>query len=229
MRVRAIGLAMALWPGSVSAQEGAASQVRTLELHRVELRPYVGWALWPDSLTRAFVGGDVGYRVDPMLAFELDGALYAPFNVGEGAKPVYPLNEAQGSVDFDVAFFPLARLGGWGNAPDGPKAGALEPFVLGGLGLVRTRPVAVIDPLRGTYDWNNLVDLDFGAGLRGFPTRWLAIELDVRDLVYYERREALPITEYGNAQAFPANVYDPNTHFTNAIQFRFGASFFTGW
>ena len=239
MKLYAPILVLVLCPALSWAEEDAPPQSRTLALHRVELRPYVGWAPWPDSLTGAFVGGDVGYRLGPVVALELDGALYAPFNAGEAAKPAYPLNETQSSGAFDFVFFPLAGLAGFGSAREGGEAGTLEPFVLGGFGLVRTRPVAVVDPMNRSYDWNNIIDLDVGVGLRAFVTRWLAFDLEVRDLVYGEKRESsivatgldVPVGAPGysaNSPTNPTTWYDSSTHLTNAIQVRLGASFFVG-
>jgi outer membrane beta-barrel protein len=109
-----------------------------------------------------------------------------------------------------------------------------DAYIDGGLGVIRTKPEAVIDPDNRKFDWNTLVNFDVGIGLRIFFTRWLAAVVEVRDLMYFDKIEAttiapgsstLPATN-PQSPLNPATWYDPNTHFTNDVQLQVGLSFF---
>jgi hypothetical protein len=97
--------------------------------------------------------------------------------------------------------------------------------VLGGLGLIRTQPIAIIDPDNRKFtDWNNNLNFDVGLGFRIFFTRWLAATIEVRDLIYLEETEALTIN-----QADPTNSKywtNPNNQLTNDVQLQLGISLF---
>ena len=192
----------------------------------LELRPYVAWAYASHSLTRGFTGAEAGLRVNPFFEIALDGAWYAPFNSGLPGTPT-PVNEARWSADLDFVVYPIARL----TRPS-EQGGTIEPYILGGIGVIADRPVAVVDSSRNFGD-QKLVDFVSGIGCRLFVTRWLALSLDVRDAVYFDKREnvrvpngspSLPISD-PNSPANPATFYDPNTYFTNDLQVRLGVGF----
>ncbi len=212
-----------------------------IALGAIEARPYFGWAFAPSSATGGFVGADVEWRISPALAVQVDGAWYGPFNAGPGATPQYPLNESDLSVDFDLALYPLARRGAdsierfRGESREGDEAGAFEPYVVGGVGVIRDRPIAVVDPRDRAFDWNNYVDFDVGVGARVFILRTVALSLELRDLVYYRKVES-PVLPSGQPTANgvtsnpsdPATWYDVNTRFTNDVQVRLGLGFLFG-
>jgi hypothetical protein len=215
-----------------AAQEGeSAPHQRVLALHRMELRPYGGWAAVPNSVTGAFVGADVDFRLSRLLALGGDLAWYAPFERSAGEHPSYPLNETRWSVDLDVHIVPWPA-----SARTGDAAGAFEPYLLGGVGALASRPIAVVDPGVRTFDSNTLATFCVGAGMRLFVAERVAVTLEVRDLMYFERLENGQIasgpslgqgpqgTAFGPLD--PSTWYSPTSHFTNAIQARVGASFF---
>jgi hypothetical protein len=60
-----------------------------------------------------------------------------------------------------------------------------------------------------------------------FLSRLVALDLDVRDLVYFDREESRILGTGTSPTALnsplnPSMWYDPNTYFTNAIQLRLG-------
>jgi hypothetical protein len=208
---------------------------QTIAAGRLDLRPFGGWSAWPQSRTAALAGVDAGLRFDALAAVELDVAAYQPFNTSEGPGGASGrLNEAQGSASVDLVFFPLSKGPRLGSAAKGAELGSFEPYVLfPGVGVVRTRPVAVVDPVNRKFDdWNNLIDLSAAIGGRLFINHWLAVDLELRDLMYFEKMEATTVAMGSGNPASPASPlnpatwYDPNTHFTNAAQVRLGASFF---
>jgi hypothetical protein len=195
-----------------------------LALHRLELRPYGGWAVVPNSVTGAFVGADVTFRFHRFFALGGDIAWYAPFNGAPGATPSYPLNETRGSADLDAYLVPWPA-----RAHAGAAASAFEPYLLGGLGAVMSRPVSVVDPAHRRFgDDNTLVDLCLGLGARVFVGERVAVTLELRDLLYFEKIESGAVAAGLNGSLNSTTWYEPRSHFTNAVQLRLGASFFLG-
>ncbi len=230
MNVAPIALASVLLfvtSGANAQENGARSDA--LALDRLELRPYAGWAFVPNSVTGPFAGADVTFRLSPAIALGIDAAAYSPFDRSPGTNPSYPLNETRDSFDLDVAVFPWPA-----QVRRGLAAGAFEPYLLATAGALQSRPVPVVDPADRSFDYNTLVDLGFGAGVRVFATGGVAFTLELRDLLYFEKVEnprvptgspSEPLSDAMNPRN-PSTWYDANTHVTNAIQLRLGASFF---
>jgi hypothetical protein len=146
---------------------------------------------------------------------------YAPFEGNVGASPSYPLNETRGSADFDAYWVPWPA-----RARPDAAAGAFEPYLLGGLGALWSRPVSVVDRTNRTFDSDNvLVDLCVGIGARLFVAEWAAIALELRDLSYFERTESRFVSSNPRDRSLWS---DAGSHFTNAVQLRLGVSFFIG-
>ena len=201
-----------------------------LALNRLELRPLGGWSIAPNSVTRGFMGADVAYRMSRFFALGADASWYGPFNGSAGAQPSYPLTQSDWSAELDAYVVP------W-PAREGTSAvmGAFEPYVLGGIGLLASRPIAVLDPAHRHFDFNSYyVDLAFGVGVRAFLAQRLALTLEVRDLMTAETVENNVVARGStnlsqsdpNNPDNPATWYSRNARFTNSVQVRLGADFF---
>jgi hypothetical protein len=209
--------------------ERAEKERRVLAQNRLEFRPLGGWSIAPNSVTGAFVGADVAFRMGRFFALGVDAAWYAPFNGSAGVHPSYPLNESRWSADLDAYVVPWPARAGTSTA-----MGAFEPYVLGGLGVLAYRPIPVVDPANRHFGDSNAVDLAFGVGVRLFLLERLAIALEVRDLIYFTRMEnnavaggstTLPLTDPNNPKN-PVAWYSPNTRLTNSVQVRLSANLF---
>ncbi len=173
-----------------------------------------------------FVGADVAFHPSPVVALGLDAAWYAPFNRSAAMPPSYPLNETRDSVDLDVTVAPWPAY----------RPGALEPYLLAGLGALQSRPIAVVDPANRSFSYNTLADLTFGVGVRVFAGERVAMTLELRNLLYFEKTENHQVANgpiagpgasgFADSPRNPATWYNPRTHLTNAIQLRLGVSFF---
>jgi hypothetical protein len=68
------------------AAEGAAPRERdALAEGRLELRPDIGWAAFPNSVTGPFVGADIAFGLTPIFRLGVDAAWYGPFNRSAGS------------------------------------------------------------------------------------------------------------------------------------------------
>ena len=64
-----------------------------------------------------------------------------------------------------------------------------DTYVIGGVGLMRTRPVPVFDPTHREFDYGTRVAFNVGLGARVFLTRYLTAFVEVRDYLFLERYE----------------------------------------
>lgn len=215
-------VALVLAGPAAEAQQGVEDgpPARTIALHTVGLEPYTTLALVPDSVTAGAIGADLSVRVNRFVALALDGAWFTPFEASP-STPRYPLNETRASGDLDVQVFPWPA-----RARRGGEGGTFEPYALAGLGVVVTRPVAVVDPVDRHFGDDDLVAVTLGVGARFFVTRWFALDAQVRDSFYFERQES-PTVSATDPQN-PTTWYDPATHLTHDLQLRLGLSFFLG-
>jgi outer membrane beta-barrel protein len=220
------------------AEVYAVQQLYVLRAQRLELQPY-----WSTSLNDQFVnhpgpGLALNYYITQVLAVGLNGNWYGGLNQDsdfnfQNRRAAYiavPLNDYQLAGDLNFTYVPMyGKFAGFGDF-----IFSYDAFIEGGVGVIRTEPIPVIDPDNRKFTWNNNVDFDLGIGLRIFFTRWLAAVLEVRDIVYNEKIEAktvaqgstsLPITSTQNPLN-PATWYDPGTFITNNVQLQFGLSIF---
>ncbi len=102
-----------------------------------------------------------------------------------------PLNEYQFAGDLNFTYVPMyGKFAGFGDF-----IFHYDAFIDGGVGVIRTRPIPVIDPDNRKFDWNNFVNFDVGIGFRIFFNRWLAAVLEVRDIMYFEKLEATTVAQ----------------------------------
>jgi len=132
-----------------------------------------------------------------------------------------PLNDYQLAGDLNFTYVPMyGKFAGFGDF-----IFHYDAFIEGGVGVIRTKPIPVIDPDNRFFDWNTLVNFDVGIGLRIFFNRWLAAVLEVRDIMYFEKIEN-PQVGLGAKALDKSTWYDPSTHFTNDVQLQVGLSLF---
>ncbi|MBV9950058.1 MAG: outer membrane beta-barrel domain-containing protein [Myxococcales bacterium] len=191
--------------------------------------PYFAFTLNDQFVTHNAPGLAINYYITQVLAVGVNGNWYDGLNADSdfnfqnrrAARIAVPLTTYQLSADLNFTYVPMyGKFAGFGDF-----IFHYDVYVSGGVGLIRTKPIPIIDPDNRKFDsFNNLINFDVSIGFRIFFNRWVAAILEVRDLIYSEKLEALSI----NAQrpADPAFWYDNGTHITNNVQFQVGLSFF---
>jgi len=216
----------------------AVQQQYVMKAHRFEIMPYWEFTLNDQFVSHPGPGIALNYYITQVLAVGLNGVWYDGLNVDSdfnfqnrrAARIAVPLNQYQLSGDLNFTYVPMyGKFAGFGDFIFNYDA-----FLEGGVGVIRTEPIAVIDPDNRKFDWNNLVNFDVGIGFRIFFTRWLAAILEVRDIMYFEKIESLTIAQ--GSTSLPASDptsplnpntwYDSGTHFTNDVQLQLGISLF---
>lgn len=101
-----------------------------------------------------------------------------------------------------------------------------DAYIVGGVGMMRTRPVPVIDPEFRSFDFGNRVAFNLGIGLRIFVTRYLGVTLEFRNYAYLERFENLEVSPDPTLRNDPATWFADSTSFTNNITTQIGFTLF---
>ncbi len=222
---------------TIHAEVYAVEQQYVIKAQRFEIQPYWAFSLNDQFVSHPGPGLGLNYYITQVLAVGLNGNFYQGFNVDSdfnfenrrAARIAVPLNEYQVAGNLNFTYVPMyGKFAGFGDFIFNYDA-----FIEGGPGLIRTRPIPVIDPDNRKFDWTNLVNFDVGIGLRVFFTRWLAAVLEVRDLIFFDKIEnktvAMGSTQILNSPNNPLNQktwYDPNQNLTNDVQLQVGLSIF---
>jgi outer membrane beta-barrel protein len=225
----------------VHAEVYAVQQQYVIKASRLEVQPYYNFTLNDQFVAHNGPGLALNYYITQVLAIGLNGTWYGGLNTESdfnfqnrrAARVAVPLNDYQFSGDVNFTYVPMyGKFAGFGDFIFNYDA-----YLSGGAGIIRTEPVAVIDPDNRKFDWKTFVNFDVGIGLRIFFTRWLAAVLEVRDIMFFDQIENIQVAnggtssapgtpQYANNPLNPATWYDPNTHFTNDVQLQVGISLF---
>ncbi len=206
----------------------AVQQRYVMRARRFEFNPW--WNA--TSLNDQFVqhtgpGIGINYYITNVLGVGANFRYYAPFNtdskfngqVRRAARVAVPLNEYQwgASLDFNYVF------------ANGKFAGAgdfifeYDAYVMGGVGALSTRPIAVIDPDNRNFEYKPKLAFDLGLGLRIFLSKWFAVNVAVKDYGYNEKLENLQTDEVNPGDS--SHWLGANS-FTQNVELQTGLSLF---
>jgi outer membrane beta-barrel protein len=221
----------------VRAEIYAVEQQYVMKSGRFEIQPYWEFTLNDQFVSHNGPGLALNYYITQVLAVGLNGNFYQGLNEDSdfnfqnrrSARIAVPLNQYQAAADLNFTYVPMyGKFSGFGDFIFNYDA-----YIDGGVGLIRTRPEAIIDPNNRKFDWNNLINFDVGIGLRVFFSRWLAAGLEVRDMIFLDKIESLTVATgptspatAANSPLNPATWYDGGQHFTNNVQLQVGISVF---
>jgi outer membrane beta-barrel protein len=220
----------------VHAEVYAVQQQYVIKAQRFEIMPYWNFTLNDQFVSHPGPGLALNYYITQVLAVGVNGTWYGGLNADSdfnfqnrrAARVAVPLNDYQFSGDVNFTYVPMyGKFAGFGDFIFNYDA-----YLSGGVGVIRTEPVAVIDPDNRKFDWNTFVNFDVSIGVRIFFTRWLAAVLEVRDIMFFDKIENIAVASGSsvpgnlNNPLTPATWYDPNTHFTNDVQLQVGISLF---
>jgi outer membrane beta-barrel protein len=214
---------------NVRADVYAVQQIYALRRGRFELNPYWSFSLNDQFVTHPGPGLGVNYYLTNVLAIGLNGTYFGAFNGDSdfnfqnrrATRLAVPLNEYQAAATVNFTYVPMyGKFSGFSQF-----IFHYDGYILGGVGALRTRPIAVIDPDNRKFDYDWRLAFSLGIGLRVFLNRWFAVTMELRDYIYVEQLEN---TEVAGTQA---QQRDPATWFgdkplTNNVQAQLGISIF---
>lgn len=219
----------ALAARDVKAEVYAVQQIYALRRGRFELNPYWSFSLNDQFVSHPGPGLAVNYYLTNVLAVGFNLTYYQPFNVDSdfnfqnrrATRLAVPLNEYQGAGALNFTYVPMyGKFSGFRQF-----IFHYDGYIVGGVGGILSRPIAVIDPDNRKFDYEGRLAFNVGIGLRIFLNRWFAATLELRDYIYIEQLENTQVAATQQAQR------DPNTWFgdkplTNNVQAQLGISVF---
>jgi outer membrane beta-barrel protein len=214
----------------------AVQQIYALRNHRFEINPYFGITMNDQFVAHPGPGIAVNWYITNVLAVGVNGNFYAGLNsnsafnlqTSRAARVGEPITEYQWNANANFSYVPAyGKFAGFSDF-----IFHYDFFVLGGVGAISTRPIAVVDPDNRTFTFKPKVSFHVGGGLRIFFNRWLAATLEVSDYLFFDELEN-PLVAIGNDSKGNPNAQDQSTwldpggaSFTNNVQAQLGLSVF---
>jgi outer membrane beta-barrel protein len=224
---------------TIRAEIYAVQQQYVLKAGRFEIMPYFAISLNDQFVEHDAPGLALNYYITQVLAVGLNGNWYDGLNSEQdfnfqnrrSARISVPLNIYQFSADLNFTYVPIyGKFAGFGDF-----IFHYDAYVDGGVGIIRTKPIPVIDPDNRKFDtWSNNINFDIGLGFRIFFNRWIAATLEVRDIIFFDKIENVQVASGSTSLSLsdkqnplnPNTWYDPQNQLTNAVQLQVGLSFF---
>ena len=216
----------------VKADVYAVQQIYALRRGRFEINPY-----WSISLNDQFVSHDgpglsVNYYLTNVLAIGVNGTYYQPFNGDSdfnfenrrATRLAVPLNEYLAGYAVNFTYVPMyGKFSGFGNF-----IFHYDGYLVGGVGGIFTRPIAVIDPDNRMFDYEHRIAFNVGFGLRIFLNRWFSVIGELRDYIYIEQLENVSVaaTQTGKGSQTDSSTWLGEKPLTNNVQAQIGISMF---
>src|SRR5687768_6175706 len=175
----------------------AVQQIYALRNGRVEISPSVAFTVNDPYVSHPSGGLGINYWWTNVLAVGINFLWYQGlenesdlnFFVRRSTRLAVPITEYQLGAHLNFTYVPLYGKFAMFNE----YIFQWDAYIVGGVGMMRTRPVAVVDPEVRQFDFDWRVAFNVGVGIRVFLTRWLAAFIELRDYAYLERLENLQV------------------------------------
>jgi outer membrane beta-barrel protein len=207
----------------------AVQQIYALRLNRVEISPSYSATLNDPFISHNGIGLGLNYWFTNVLAVGANFIWYQGlesdsdinFQVRRSTRLAVPVNQYQLGAHLAFTYVPIYGKFAMFNE----FIFQYDLYVLGGVGIMRTRPLPVVDPEVRSFDFDIRVAFNVGIGLRVFITRWLAIFAEVRDYMYLEQLESLDVA-LGSGRTDSATWTQSSPAFVNNVTTHLGLTFF---
>jgi outer membrane beta-barrel protein len=196
---------------------------------RFELAPSIAFTTNDQFVTHDALAVALNYWVSNVLAVGASFLWYQGlesesdlnFSVRRSTRLAVPITEYQLGAHLNFTYVPI--YGKFAMFND--SIFQWDSYLVGGVGMMRTRPVAVVDPAVRTFDFDWRVAFNVGIGLRVFVTRYFAIFGELRDYMYLEKLENLNV-ELGANRENMGTWTDQNATLTNNVMAHVGITLF---
>ncbi|WP_083457559.1 outer membrane beta-barrel domain-containing protein [Sandaracinus amylolyticus] len=207
----------------------AVQQVYALRINRVEITPTVSFSLNDPFVQHTGVGVGLNYWWTNVLALGVNFIWYEGLEnesdigyfVRRATRLAVPVNSYQFGAHLAFTYVPIYGKFAMFNE----FIFQYDIYVLGGVGLMNTRPIPVIDPEVRSFNFDIRVAFNVGIGLRVFVTRWLAIVAELRDYMYLEQLENLEVA-LGAERTNPETWTQNSPAFINNVTAHLGLTIF---
>jgi outer membrane beta-barrel protein len=207
----------------------AVQRMYVLRTGRFELAPSYAQTFNDQYVSHPALAAGLNYWITNVLAIGANFLWYQgletdsdlQFSVRRSARLAVPVTEYQLGAHLNFTYVPI--YGKFEMFND--SIFQWDGYLVGGVGVLRTRPVAVIDPAVRTFDFGWRVAFNAGIGLRVFVTRWLTVFGELRDYLYMEKLENLEVA-LGGAREDDTTWIDDNSTLTNNVTVSLGLTMF---
>lgn len=210
----------------------AVQQIYALRLKRFEAAPSAAFTLNDPYLKRYGLGFALNYWFTNVLAIGVNFIWY-DWGTDPLARGTDLVTRIQNQFRLGVPINDW-QFGLWGNFTYVPFYGKFkvrkkifqwDAYLIGGVGLMRTQPIAVFDPNR-QFGWQTNVAFNVGAGLRIFTTRWLTFFAEFRAYMWPDQFENERVAPDPIDQADPSTWLQSGSTFVANTSIQVGLTFF---
>lgn len=205
----------------------AVQQIFVLRVNRLELAPFWGFTFNDQFVSHNQPGVALNYWITNVLAVGVNGSYYEPFNVDSdfnfqtrrAARVNVPLTEYQWGAALNFTYAPIiGKFAGFGDF-----IFQYDAYVVGGVGMLSTRPIPVVDPDNRIFNFEPKLAFNAGLGIHIFMNRWFAVTAEVRDYIFNDQLER---TETVAGQEDVESTWLDEKKLTNNVQAQVGVSVF---
>lgn len=196
---------------------------------RFELAPSLAFTVNDQFVSHPAFGVGLNYWVTNVLAVGANFLWYQGiesesdlnFSIRRSARLAVPITEYQLGAHLNFTYVPIyGKFTMFNDA-----IFQWDSYLVGGVGMVRTRPVAVVDPAVRSFDFDWRIAFNAGIGIRVFLTRYLTIFGELRDYIYLEKLENLEVA-LGDAREEENTWIDEEATLTNNVTVQMGVTLF---
>jgi len=182
----------------VSEEIYAVQQVYALRNNRLELMPSFGFTLNDPYVSHPNIGVGLNYWITNVLAVGANMNWYQGledesdlnFHVRRSTRLATRPTQFQFGASLNFTYVPFYGKFSMFNR----YIFQWDAYVVGGVGVMRTRPVPVVDPEFRSFDYSYKLSIgNPGLGLRIFLSKWLTVFMEGRTYPYLEKLENLSV------------------------------------
>lgn len=207
----------------------AVQRMYVLRNGRFELAPSLAFTVNDPYVSHPALAVGLNYWVTNVLAVGASFLWYQGiesesdlnFSVRRSTRLAVPITEYQLGAHLNFTYVPI-----YGKFTMFNEAiFQWDSYLVGGVGMMRTRPVAVVDPAIRSFDFDWRVAFNAGIGIRVFVTKYFTIFGELRDYIYLEKLENLEV-ELGQARREETTWIDQEATLTNNVTVHMGITLF---
>jgi outer membrane beta-barrel protein len=209
-------------PTEISEEIYAVQQVYALRKNRIELLPSFGYSLNDPYVSHATVGVGLNYWITNVLAIGanmnwyqgLDSESDLNFHVRRSTRLAIRPTEYQYGASLNFTYVPFYGKFAMFNR----YIFQWDAYLVGGVGVMHTRPIPVVDPEYRKFDFTYKVSIgNPGFGFRVFLSKWLTVFAELRAYPYLEKLENLRVALGPERKNTKLWLADSSTLVTNVV------------
>jgi outer membrane beta-barrel protein len=207
----------------------AVQRIYALRRARLELAPSFSFTVNDQYVSHNAPAVALNFWITNVLAIGANFLWYQgledeselTFHIRRSTRLAVPITEYQLGAHFNFTYVPIYGKFSMFNE----YIFQWDSYLIGGVGLLRTRPVSVVDPSIRTFDFDIRIAFNVGMGIRVFVTRYLTFFMELRDYMFLEKLESLTV-ELGPGRERPDTWVSEDATLTHNVAAHVGMTIF---